>query len=172
MSNRGAISRVLFVILVLAMYAGSLVYAYSERERRSLHLQEDVRDKDQVHLMVRIVQANPAASEITARLSFLLSGKIAKDAVTPVVDVRVILNSARGPQHFDFPKGRRINPIVAVFLLDGNVNRYPIDRHRADIWVIMTTPNWASQSQPRPSDAATEPNIPAEMSGKLELGTA
>src|ERR1700756_128019 len=129
MSNRGAISRVLFIILVLAMYAGSLVYAYSERERRSLHLQEDVRGKDQVHLMVRIVEANPAASEITARLSFRLSGKIAKDAVTPVADVRVILNSARGPQHFNFPKGRRINPVFAVFSLDGNVNRYPIDRH-------------------------------------------
>jgi hypothetical protein len=172
MSNRGALTRVLFILLVLAMYVGSLIYAYSERERRSLSLREEVQDKDQVHLSVRIVDANPTASEITARLSFRLSGKIARDAVTPSADVRVILNSARGPQYFDFPKGRRINPIVAVFSLDGNVNRYPIDRHRADIWVIMTTPNRASQSQPRPSDAATEPNIPAEMSGKLELGAA
>jgi hypothetical protein len=172
MSNRGALTRVLFILLVLAMYVGSLIYAYREREGRSLSLQEEVHDKDQVHLSVRIVDANPTASEITARLSFRLSGKIAKDAVTPSADVRVILNSARGPQHFDFPKGRRINPIVSVFSLDGNVNRYPIDLHRADIWVIMTTPNRASQSRPRPSDAATEPNIPAEMSGKLELGSA
>src|ERR1700751_3149711 len=104
MSNRGAISRVLFIILVLAMYAGSLVYAYNERERRSLPLQEDVRDKDQVHLMVRIVEANPAASEITARLSFRLSGKIAKDAGTPFADGKGIVNSARRTQHFDCPK--------------------------------------------------------------------
>lgn len=172
MSNRGAISRVLFILLVLAMYAGSLVYAYSERERRSLHLQEDVRDKDQVHLMVRIVEANPAASEITARLSFRLSGKIAKDAVTPVADVRVILNSARGPQHFDFPKGTRINPVFAVFSLDGNVNRYPIDRHYADLWIIMTTPFRAPQSPIRSSDATKGANIPTQLSGQLELGTA
>jgi hypothetical protein len=162
----------LFILFVLAMYVGSLIYAYSERERRSLSLQEEVQDNDQVHLSVRIVDANPTASEITARLSFRLSGKIAEDAVTPSVDLRVLLNSTRGPQYFDFPKGRRINPIVAVFSLDGNVNRYPFDRHRADIWVIMTTPNRGPQSQPRPSDAATEPNIPSEMSGKLELGAA
>jgi Domain of unknown function (DUF4436) len=161
-----------FILLVLAMYVGSLVYAYSERERRSLHLQEDVRDNDQVHLMVRIVEANPTASEITARLSFRLSGKIAKDAVTPVADVRVLLNSARGPQYFDFPKGRRINPVFAVFSLDGNVNRYPIDRHHADLWIIMTTPTRPPKSPIRSSDATKGPNIPTEMSGQLELGTA
>jgi Domain of unknown function (DUF4436) len=161
-----------FILLVLAMYVGSLVYAYSERERRSLHLQEDVRDNDQVHLMVRIVEANPTASEITARLSFRLSGKIAKDAVTPVADVRVLLNSARGPQYFDFPKGRRINPVFAVFSLDGNVNRYPIDRHHADLWIIMTTPTQPPKSPIRSSDATKGPNIPTEMSGQLELGTA
>jgi hypothetical protein len=154
------------------MYVGSLVYAYSERERRSLHLQENVRDNDQVHLMVRIVEANPTASEITARLSFRLSGKIAKDAVTPVADVRVILNSARGPQYFDFPKGRRIYPVFAVFSLDGNVNCYPIDRHHADLWIIMTTPTRAPQSPIRSSDATKRPNIPTELSGQLELGTA
>ena len=163
-------NRVLLILIVLAMYVGSLIYGYGERERRSLRLQEEVQDSDQVHLSVRIVEANPTASEITARLSFHLSGKIAKDAVTPAADVRIILNSAHGPQHFDFPKGRRINPILAVFSLDGNVNRYPIDRHRADIWVVMTTPNRLSQSPTRNSDATTEPNIPAEMSGQLELG--
>jgi hypothetical protein len=123
MWNRAAIYRVLFILLVLAMYVSSLVYNYSERERRSLKLQEEFQDSDQVHVSVRIVEANPTASEVTARLSFRLSGKIAKDAVTPAVDVRVLLNSVRGPQYFDFPKGRRINPIFAVFSVDGNVNR-------------------------------------------------
>jgi len=172
MWTKGMRGRVLFMLLVLAMYAGSLIYGYGEREKRSLRLREEVQDSDQVHLSVRIVDANPTASEITARLSFHLSGKIAKDAVTPAADVRIILNSAHGPQHFDFPKGRRINPILAVFSLDGNVNRYPIDRHRADIWVVMTTPNRSPQSPTRTSDATKEPTIPAEMSGQLELGTA
>jgi hypothetical protein len=170
--NKGVRNRALFILLVLGVYAGSLVYNYSERERRSLRLQEQVQDRDQVNVSVQIVEANPTASEITARLSFHLSGRIAKDAVTPAADLRVLLNSARGPQYFDFPKGRRINPIVAVFSLDGNVNRYPIDRHRADLWIIMTTPSQAPQSSRGPSVTAKEPNLPAGIMGQLELGTA
>jgi Flp pilus assembly secretin CpaC len=119
MWNPGTRIRVLLIVLVLTVYVGSLVYNYSERERRSLRLEEEVQDSDQVHLSVRIVEANPTASEITARLSFRLAGRIARDAVTPSADLRVLLNSARGPQDFDFPKGRRINPILAVFSLDG-----------------------------------------------------
>jgi hypothetical protein len=177
MWKRGAKYRFLFVFLVLAMYVGSLAYNYSERERRSLKLQEEVQDSDQVHVSIRIVEANPTASEVTARLSFRLSGKIAKDAVTPATDVRVLLNSVRGSQYFDFPKGRRINPIFAVFSLDGNVNRYPLDRHRADMYIIMTRPTQAAVSRPPSSGGAKIPIIPAEkiaiipaeMSGQLEL---
>ena len=172
MWKRGAKYRVLFIFLVLAMYVGSLAYNYSERERRSLKLQEEVQDSDQVHVSVRIVEANATASEVTARLSFRLSGKIAKDAVTPAADVRVLLNSVRGPQYFDFPKGRRINPIFAVFSLDGNVNRYPLDRHLADMYIIMTRPTQVPLSPPGSSGGAKKPILPAEMSGQLELGTS
>jgi Domain of unknown function (DUF4436) len=172
MWNRAAIYRVLFILLVLAMYVSSLVYNYSERERRSLKLQEEFQDSDQVHVSVRIVEANPTASEVTARLSFRLSGKIAKDAVTPAVDVRVLLNSVRGPQYFDFPKGRRINPIFAVFSVDGNVNRYPLDRHLADIWIIMTSPTQAPLSRSPSSDGVEKPITPAETPSQLELAIA
>jgi hypothetical protein len=169
MWNRAAIYRVFFILLVLTMYVGSLVYNYRERERRSLKLQEEVQDSDQVHVSVLIVEANPTASEVTARLSFRLLGKIAKDAVTPATDVRVLLNSVRGPQSFDFPKGRRINPIFAVFSLDGNVNRYPLDRHRADIYIIMTHPVQPPVSTRPSSEGAEKLIIPAELSGQLEL---
>jgi len=169
MWNRGTGTRVLLILLVLTAYVGSLVYHYSERERRSLQLQGEVEATDQVHVSVRIVEANPTASEITARLSFRLSGSIAKDAVTPSADLRMLVNSARGPQDFDFPKGRRMNPILAVFSLDGNVNRYPIDRHRADIWIIVTSPRRSPQPPPRVPNRS---EIPAGMSGQLELGTA
>lgn len=172
MWKRGTKYRVLFIFLVLAMYVGSLAYSYSERERRSLKLQEEVQDSDQVHVSVRIVEANPTTSEVTARLSFRLSGKIAKDAVTPAVDVRVLLNSIRGPQYFDFPKGRHINPIFAVFALDGNINRYPLDRHRADMYIIMTSATQVPVSPARSSGGAKKLIIPAEMPGQLELAIA
>lgn len=171
MRNRATKHRILIILLVLGMYLGSLVLNFTERERRSLDVQEGVQESDQVHVSVRIVEANPTASEITASFSFRLSGNIAKDAVTPAVDLRLLLNSIRGSQYFDFPKGRRINPIVAVFTLEGNVNRYPIDRHQADLWVILTTPSQVSES-PAPSPGPKGLNIPAEISGQLELAIA
>jgi hypothetical protein len=172
MWNKSAKYHLVFILLVFMTYIGSVVYNLTERERRSLRLREEVRDSDQVHLSVRIVEANPTASEVTARFSFRLSGTIAADAVTPAIDVTLVLNTIRGPQFFDFPKGRRINPIFAVFSLDGNVNRYPIDRHHADIWIIMTTQSPASKSPPHRSDEARQPTIPpTEMSGHPELDT-
>jgi Domain of unknown function (DUF4436) len=160
MWNRGAKYRVVFILLIFVTYIGSLIYNLTKKERRSLSLREEVRDSDQVHLSVRIVEANPTASEVTARLSFRLSGKIAEDAVTPAVDVTAVLNTIRGPQSFDFPKGRRINPIFAVFSLDGNVNRYPIDRHHADIWIVMTTPRPGPKSPSHRSGEARQPTVP------------
>lgn len=159
--------RVVFVLFVFVTYIGSLVYNLTERERRSLRLKEEVRDSDQAHISVRIVEANPTSSDVTARFGFRLSGKIAQDAFTPAVDVTVILNTIRGPQFYDFPKGRRINPIFAVFSLDGNVNRYPIDRHKADIWIVMTVPSTSPKAPPRLSDETKQPNFSA--SGNLEL---
>lgn len=169
MWNRATIHRFVFVLFVFVTYIGSLVLNLTERERRSLRLQEEVRDSDQVHLSVRIVEANPTASEVTARFAFRLSGKIAQDGVTPAVDVTVILNTIRGPQFYDFPKGRRINPIFAVFSLDGNVNRYPIDRHHSDIWIIMTIPSTGPKAPPRLPDETRQPSFSAP--GHLELNS-
>ena len=171
MRSRGTRYRVGFILLVFLTYTGSLVLNLSERERRSLSLREEIQDSDQVHVSFRIIEANPTAAEVTARLSFRLSGKIAKDAVTPAADVTLILNTVRGPQFFDFPKGRRINPILAVFSLDGNVNRYPADHHHADIWIVITTPSPAPKAPPRPSKRK-QPNIsPAQVSGQPALHT-
>src|SRR5579871_1285520 len=170
MWNRAKRNRVVFVLLVFMTYVSSVVYNLTERERRSLKIQEEVQESDQVHISVRIVEASPTASEITARLGFRLSGKIAQDAFTPAVDMTVILNTIRGPQFYDFPKGRRINPIFAVFSLDGNVNRYPIDRHHADIWILMTIPNAGNKVIPHLSDRSSQPTIsPPGISGKLQL---
>ena len=83
MWRKGAKYHFVFILLVFMTYIGSVVYNLTERERRSLRLREEVRDSDQVHLSVRIVEANPTASEVTACYSFRLSGKIAEDAVTP-----------------------------------------------------------------------------------------
>lgn len=172
MWNRATKHRIVFVLLVLVTYISSVVYNLTERERRSLKLQEEARESDQVHISIRIVEANPNASEVTARCGFRLSGKIAQDAFTPAVDMTVILNTIRGPQFYDFPKGRRINPIFAVFSLDGNVNRYPIDRHQADLWILMTVPSTGTKTVPRIPDTGRQSSVSSPgVPGKLGLSS-
>src|SRR5882672_4137038 len=154
--------------LVIVFYAAVLLRNLHESERRSLQLNEIPIAEDYVGIALRIVAVNPATSEMTARISFRLTGNLAKDPATPSVDLKLLLNEIRGPQEIDFPRGRRINPIEAVFSLDGNVNQYPFDRYSSSIWMMVTK----KPSVVRPSRAQTgkhKKTAPLETVGGLVL---
>lgn len=136
------------IALVVTFYVAILFRNLHESERRSLQLQAEAQAGDQVRLSIRVLDMDPNNSEMTARISFRLVGSIARDEVTPTVDLKLYLNSVRGPQEFEFPRGRRLNPIVAVFSTDGNVNRYPFDHHQAYIRMLMTRPTRPPAVQP------------------------
>jgi hypothetical protein len=71
-------------------------------------------------------------------VSFRLSGDLAKDPVTPSVDLKFFVNGILGPQEIEFPRGKRINPVVVVFAVDGNMNHYPFDRYSSVIRIMVT----------------------------------
>lgn len=89
-------------------------------------------------ISIRVADVNLGTSELTARIGFLLEGGIARDPVTPAVDLKLFLNNIRGSQEIDFPRGRRIDTIQATFSLDGNVNKYPFDTYNTSIRTIVT----------------------------------
>lgn len=89
-------------------------------------------------LSIRVADVNLGTSELAARISFRLQGSLARDPVTPAVDLKLFLNDIRGSQEIDFPAGRRMNTIRATFLLDGNVNKYPFDTYNTSIRTIVT----------------------------------
>jgi hypothetical protein len=56
-----------------------------------------------------------------------------------------------------------MNRIAAVFPLNGELNKYPFDRHGATLWLLMTIPT--RQTQPQAShvpEAATKEELKAE----------
>jgi hypothetical protein len=59
-----------------------------------------------------VTNVNQAAQELTAQLGFRLAGNI---ALTPAKDMKLLINNVRGQQEFDFPQGKRMNRIEAVF---------------------------------------------------------
>ena len=155
MPNRGKRFWILIFLLVLAFYSAVVFRGLTESTRRSLLLRDETDAADRVSISIVVTNANPATHELTAQVSFRLSGNIAKDEVTPAVDLHLLLNNFRGEQEFDFAKDKRMNRIEAVFPINGDLNKYPLDRYDTTVRLLMTTP---ARNAP-----AEVPKIPASV---------
>jgi hypothetical protein len=142
---------ILIIILVLAVYVAVLLRGLTESARRSLQLRDETDAADRVFISTVVTNASPSTQELTAQLGFRVFGSLAKDDVTPAVDLKLLINNVRGQQEFDFPKGKRMNRIEAVFPLNGDLNKYPFDSYETTVWLLMTTP--ARNAQPQASKA-------------------
>jgi Domain of unknown function (DUF4436) len=136
-----------FVFGIIAIYVASLVRGSTESTRRSLQLRDETPAQDRIAVSVVVTNVNPAAQELTAQLGFRLAGNIGRDEVTPANDLKLLINNVRGQQEFDFPQGKRMNRIEAVFPLNGNFNKYPFDRYETTMWLLITIPPAANQKQ-------------------------
>jgi Domain of unknown function (DUF4436) len=140
MPNRPKRFWILIILLVLAIYAAVVLRGLTESTRRSLLLRDESEAADRVYISIVTTNANPATHELTAQVSFRLAGKIAKDEVTPAVDLHLLINNFRGEQEFEFPTDKRMNRIEVVFPLNGDLNKYPLDRYDTTVRLLMTTP--------------------------------
>jgi hypothetical protein len=160
--------RAYVLVLLLLFYGFILLRNWGESERRSLRIQAGPGPVDHVSISILVLDVDPQASRMTARIGFRLAGSLARDEVTPAADLKLFLNNMEGPQEVDFPQGRRMNPIVAVFPLDGDVNRYPLDRHATSIRMLMTRPS--SQPPLQPATSNQNINAPGNPSDTLAVG--
>ncbi|HET6934919.1 MAG TPA: DUF4436 family protein [Candidatus Angelobacter sp.] len=134
---------ILTAAVLLAFYVATLWFAFTEAERRTVSLEIPPHTGDYLLMEVAVAHVDLMRSELTARISFRPVGKLSGDDFTPATDMQLILNTVRGQQQFDLRKGSRINPIEAVFPLEGQVNRYPFDTHKGDLWFFLTMPQKA-----------------------------
>lgn len=156
------------IVLIVVFYLAVLLRNLHESERRSLQLTETPVAGDHVSVSLRVVSVNTGSSEMTARVSFRLDGDLAKDPVTPAIDLQLFLNDIRGRQSIEFPRGRRIEPIQAVFSLDGNVNQYPFDRYDIAIRIMAAKrSHTAPPTQPLTGNAGENAVSPSETESNL-----
>lgn len=148
-------ARITIIAVIALLYISVLSVNLNESRRRSLRIQEEPKTGDYVLATIRILNINYTTAEAEARINLQPAGRFAKDAVTPAVNLKLLLNSIKGAQDFDFPKGKRIVPTEVSFALDGNVNAYPFDHHKASIWLLMTTPGRV-ESSPTPAARDTK----------------
>ena len=155
MPNRPRRFWILIFLLILVVYSAVVFRGFTESTRRSLLLRDVTDAADRVSISIVTTNANPATHELTAQVSFRLSGNIAKDEVTPAVDLHLLINNFRGEQEFEFAKDKRMSRIEVVFPLNGDLNKYPLDRYDTTVRLLMTTP--ARNAQPE------VPTIPASI---------
>lgn len=160
-------------VLVMVAYLVGLLRNLDESRRRSLQLAEAPVSGDDVSVSLRVVAVNPGSSEMRTRVSFRVDGDLAKDPVTPAVDLKLFLNDIRGPQEIEFPRGRRMNPIEAVFALDGNVNQYPFDRYETSIrMMVAKRARIAPAAQPLAKEAGNKARLPGDTDSGLLVGSS
>jgi hypothetical protein len=152
--------RTLLILSIVVFYFALLLRNLDEGSRRSLELRDDTDATDHVAISVLVTGVNPATQELTAQISLRPRGALARDEVTPAVDLKLLTNNVRSQQEFDFSKGKRINRIEAVFPLNGELNKYPFDRYRTTLWLLMTTPTRKVQPQPSSVPESTESEGP------------
>jgi uncharacterized protein (DUF983 family) len=129
-----------FVLGIIAVYVALLVRGSTEGTRRSLQLRDETSAQDRIAVSALVTNVDTATQELTAQLGFRLTGNIARDEVTPAAEMKLLINNVRGQQEFDFPQGKRMNRIEAVFPLNGDFNKYPFDRYETTMWLLMTSP--------------------------------
>src|SRR6202453_2728159 len=139
--------RPFLVLSILVFYGVLLLRNLDEGKRRSLQLRDDTDAADHVVMSVLVTGVNPATQELTAQIALRPQGALAEDEVTPAGDLKLLTNNVRSQQEFDFPKGKRMNRIEAVFPLNGQLNKYPLDHYSTTLWLLMTTP--AHKPQPK-----------------------
>jgi Domain of unknown function (DUF4436) len=168
MWKRSTRPKVAFVLGIIVVYVALLVRGSTESTRRSLQLRDETSAQDRIAVSVLVTSVNPAAQELTAQLGFRLAGNIARDEVTPAKDMKLLINNVRGQQEFDFPQGKRMNRIEAVFPLNGTFNKYPFDRYETTVWLLITIPPAANQKQVLKAPE----NLPQETlhQGQLAVG--
>lgn len=136
----------LFVLVILFFYIGSVYRNASESSRRSLNLTEEATGEDRVLIIVDITDIDPNARQLTAQLGFRFVGAIRQDDQTPKVNLKLLVNNIAGQQEFDFPKGKRMGRIEVSFPMDGDVNKYPLDKYLAYLRFVVTKSGWANTS--------------------------
>jgi Domain of unknown function (DUF4436) len=143
--NKSHALKVSIALSALGLYALALYQNVKESNSQSLQFKDETAAEDRVLVRVTVTDVNAAARQLTAQLGFRFAGNIAQDEVTPGVNLKLLVNSVTGGQEFDFPRGKRMHRIEAVFPMDGDLNRYPFDHYEANLSFLVTTPSRAKQ---------------------------
>ncbi|PZR76831.1 MAG: hypothetical protein DLM73_01350 [Chthoniobacterales bacterium] len=135
-------------VVLLLLFAGAYIFvlnAYkNETANRAAELTADTQKAGENHIDVvgRIVTVDPIKGDVVVRLEFTPKGSLGSaDGATLARDLDLYVASSTGKNVHEFKKGKRMNPVEAVFeIYEGEVMDYPFDTHTAEIGFFFEPP--------------------------------
>ena len=127
---------VLLLIFVVAYICVFSAYK-NESNNRAAELAADTQKagENRIDVSGRIVTTDPIKGDVVVRLEFTPHGSFASgDGAMLSRDLDLYVATATGKNVHEFKKGKRMNPVEAVFeIYEGEPMDYPFDSHTAEI---------------------------------------
>lgn len=172
------IAVVCFLIIFGVAYALVLRGYRTEGEKRSALIEEtNEKDPNRVEVFVKLVSVDFNKGDLLTRIEFTPHGNLTNDnGKTINRELKFFVNGANGKREYDFPKGKRMNPIeVVVELYDGQLSDYPFDKHHADLDMLLdvvskpkaATSHAGDESKPEENEEENDIPLSVNFSGSL-----
>jgi hypothetical protein len=136
-SKKPLIIGIVLLLIFAAAYICVLGAYKNESANRAAELTADTQKagENRIDVTGRIVTADPIKGDVVVRLEFTPHGSFASgDGATLSRDLDLYVATATGKNVHEFKKGKRMNPVEAVFeIYEGEPMDYPFDAHTAEI---------------------------------------
>jgi hypothetical protein len=146
MSDKISIKEIVVGVILLAVVGGVMWYTLglfqAESSARVLDIsQAGDAAASHVETHVKLMSIDPIKGDVSARFEFAPSDDLTADDGGLEQDLKLYVNSANGKQEIDFPKGKLMTPVEAVFNMHGGqATEYPFDKYIADIDIYISKP--------------------------------
>lgn len=153
-------SVLLVVIAIVMFYTLGVFNAESGHKIVEISTAGD-KEANHVEALVKLTAVDPNKGDVSARIEFTPSDSMLAEDGTLKRDLKLFVNSANGKQETDYPKGKRMTPVEAVFnMYDGSASQYPFDKYSTeiDLWITKGKPAKKPETKPAPAAEPKDEN--------------
>jgi hypothetical protein len=128
------------IILFSAAYHLALnAYQKESEDRVTLLVTGDTQNPDRVDMVANILSVDPQREEAKIRLTFYPEGNLSKDGLSSIWSLTLIapeaVRSDSGGKVFE--RGMPLASVDLSYILEGQVNDYPFDKHSAQLILAL-----------------------------------
>ncbi len=166
-SDKISVKEIIVGLVLLVIVGAAMMYTLSVFNTEGVKRGTDISqagDKAASHVEthVKLVSIDPIKGDATARFEFEPSESLLGTDGSLKEDLKLYVNSANGKQEIDFPKGKLMTPVEAIFNMhDGQATEYPFDKYIADIDIYIAKSKPAEKKK-TDAPAAAEPKETAD----------